>query len=53
MDETYDLIEMAWVILANVSEGDWTKQPQEWQDAVTRWRDEYHAHLSVAGATAE
>lgn len=43
--EFYDLVEMAWVLLANVSEGDWTKQPQEWQDAVVKWRDEYHAHI--------
>ena len=40
-----DLNYQAWVLLANVSEGDWSKQPQAWQDAVVRWRDAYHATL--------
>jgi hypothetical protein len=39
--------EMLWVVLANVSEGDWKKQPQEWQDAAARWRDEYHKALAA------
>lgn len=36
-----DAAEMLWVVLANVSGGDWTKQSQEWQDAAARWRDYY------------
>ncbi len=43
--DDYDLVEMAWVIIANVSEGDWTKQPHEWRDAALRWRDQYHIFL--------
>lgn len=35
-----DALNRAWEIMANVSWGDWTKQPQEWQDAAARWRDE-------------
>ena len=33
-------LEMAWVILANVSGGDWSEQSDDWQAAVTRWRDD-------------
>lgn len=31
------LIEIAWGIIANVSNGDWTKQSQMWQDAASHW----------------
>ena len=40
-----DLSYKAWVLLANVSDGDWTKQTPEWQEAVVRWRDEFHTSL--------
>jgi hypothetical protein len=36
-----DAAEMLWTVVANVSGGDWTKQPQDWQDATARWRDNY------------
>jgi len=36
-----DAAEMLWIVLANVSEGDWTKQSEEWQEAAIRWRDKY------------
>lgn len=36
-----DAAEMLWVVLANVSGGDWTKQSPEWQEAAARWRDYY------------
>ncbi len=42
-----DAAEMLWVVLANVSGGDWTKQSPEWQAAAARWRDNYFASLSV------
>lgn len=38
--------EMLWVVLANVSGGDWSKQSKEWQEAAARWRDNYFAVLS-------
>ena len=41
-----DAAEMLWVVLANVSEGDWTKQPKEWQKAAKRWRDNYFKELA-------
>ena len=43
--EMADAAEMLWVVLANVSEGDWTKQTKEWQDAAAKWRDNYHKKL--------
>jgi hypothetical protein len=33
--------EMLWVVLANVSGGDWSKQSVEWQEVAGRWRDNY------------
>lgn len=45
LNDTDDLLYTAWGVIANVSEGDWTKQPQEWQDAAKTWRDRWHAHL--------
>lgn len=41
------LLEMAWVIIANASGGDWPVQSLEWQQAAERWRDNWHA---VSGA---
>lgn len=43
-----DLGYMAWTIIANVSEGDWTQQTDEWQAAAVRWRDQFHASLDAA-----
>src|SRR5262245_17475331 len=39
----YDAAEMLWVVVANVSGGDWTQQSAEWQEAAARWRDYYFA----------
>ena len=44
-----DAAEMLWVVLANVSEGDWTKQAAEWQQAAARWRDNYFATVTALG----
>jgi hypothetical protein len=44
-----DAAEMLWVVLANVSGGDWSKQTPEWQEAAARWRDHYFAVLSSDG----
>jgi hypothetical protein len=41
-EETLDLLQYAWTILANVNEGDWDHQTDEWQKAVVKWRDHYH-----------
>ncbi len=37
-----DLVDDAWGLLANVSGGRWEEQAPEWQEAMKRWRDEYH-----------
>jgi hypothetical protein len=42
-----DAAEMLWVVLANVSGGDWNRQSPEWQEAAARWRDNYFAALKV------
>jgi len=36
-----DAAEMLWVVLANVSEGNWDKQDKPWQKAAAKWRDNY------------
>lgn len=41
-----DAAEMLWVVLANVSEGDWTKQTTEWQVAAARWRNNYFTAIA-------
>ena len=40
-----DAAEMLWVVLANVSGGDWTQQSLEWQEAAARYRDKYFAAM--------
>jgi hypothetical protein len=38
-----DLLETAWVIIANAS--DWNNPNSEWREAAERWRDAYFASL--------
>lgn len=40
--EWEDLSEWAWSIIANANGGDWTKASKEWQEAASKWRDQYH-----------
>lgn len=35
-------IEAAWGVIANVSGGDWAKQPERWQQAAAEWRDRHY-----------
>ena len=43
-----DALYLAWVVIANVSGGDWSQQPVEWQIAARRWRDEiWHGHYDM------
>lgn len=37
-----DLLEMAWVLIANSYGGDWSKASHEWQECAKDWRDHYH-----------
>lgn len=41
-----DEAEFLWIVLANVSGGDWKQQTPEWQEAAARARDKYHARCS-------
>lgn len=40
--EFKDAGEMLWVMLANVSGGDWKKQTKEWQKYTKKWVRNYH-----------
>lgn len=37
-----NMVEMAWVLLANAHQGDWSQATPEWREAVERWRDEQY-----------
>jgi hypothetical protein len=43
LDRMKDRAEFLWIVLANVSEGDWKKQTRAWQVAAAKARDDYHA----------
>jgi len=45
-DAWADLANWMWTIICNVSEGDWTKQSEVWQDAAADCREQYHTLLS-------
>jgi hypothetical protein len=45
-ERAMDLCYLAWTVIANVSEGDWTRQPPEWREAATAWRDAFHLELN-------
>ncbi len=47
-----DAAEMLWIVLANVSGGDWSKQSMEWQEACVRWRDNYFAACKLYDAAS-
>lgn len=40
-----ELLDRAWGIIANVSGGDWSYQSGQWQDAVLKFREVYHAEI--------
>jgi hypothetical protein len=40
-----DLLEAAWVLIANAGEGDWNRESFDWQVAAAQWRDAYYASL--------
>jgi len=43
-----DAAEYLWCVLANVSEGDWTKQPKGLQEAAAKARDDYFKAIKKA-----
>lgn len=42
-DDYADLLEFAWILIANVNNGDWSQQSEDWRESVYRFRDRYHA----------
>ena len=40
-----ELLELAWVIIANAFEGDWDKAAPKWKKAAEKWRDDYASLL--------
>ncbi len=40
-----ELTEAAWGLIANASDGDWSRATDEWQAAAESWRDAYHDTL--------
>jgi hypothetical protein len=50
-----DLLEAAWILIANAGEGDWTRESDDWQQAAAKWRDRWHAWLDehIHGAQSD
>ena len=42
-----DMLQEAWVIIANKGGGNWETQSDDWQWAAEKWRDGYHAVLGA------
>lgn len=42
MNETDELLELAWGIISNAYGGDWEKAPPEWRVAAEKWRDKWY-----------
>lgn len=53
LERMKDAAEMLWIVLANVSQGNWNDQTPEWREAARRWQMNYHSlcselHLKTA-----
>lgn len=46
-------MELAWGVIANVSEGRWDEQTAEWVAAAERWRDEHWHVIPLAPEDGE
>jgi hypothetical protein len=40
-----DMLNVAWGIICNAGDGDWSNESSEWKDAAARFRDDYHAAI--------
>lgn len=45
--EDGELLESAWILIANAGGGDWTTQTAEWREAAARWRDKWMANIGA------
>lgn len=43
-------IDLAWGLVANAGDGDWTRESDQWREAAARWRDERYTRSSSAPA---
>lgn len=44
-ERSWNIIKMGWLVIANVGDGHWVKQKEEWQKVAGEWRDEYNKML--------
>jgi hypothetical protein len=51
--EADELLYLAWGVIANVRNGNWEGESDEWQAAAVRWRDRWSASIAPARATGE
>lgn len=42
-----DLLELAWGLIANASDGDWSRESLNWRETAEKWRDLYHQRLKL------
>lgn len=47
-DERDELLEFAWVVIANAGGGDWDRASDEWREAAVRFRERWHVLIGVA-----
>ena len=47
-----DLLEEAWLVIANAHGGDWDKATGQWRAAAARWQDRYHSWLGLPKKSA-
>ena len=45
-------IDLAWGVIANAGDGDWSKESEQWRGAAERWRDRYIAGLGLEPASS-
>lgn len=38
--ELQDTVDLAWGVIANAGDGDWSRESDQWREAAARWRDD-------------
>jgi hypothetical protein len=52
LSKAEELLEMAWVIIANANDGNWDRAATSWVKAAEKWRDDYHNILKIGANNA-
>lgn len=47
--ELADMIELAWGLIANAHNGDWSTASPEWKEAAEKWRDKFLPMFKKSG----